>query len=134
MKLSGRNWIITETFIWVPEKLKTELTRRSEEAGEFCYCVDRIVGIRNLSETIGRIDKRDACFMGGFKIPQGITHIYGGFQVVLPDDRTDVGSFGFAGITGTEMTGEIVAESGGFQKAFDISGLAVADDIERITL
>ena len=49
-------------------------------------------------------------------------------------DRADIFCFCVSRVSGTQMIPEIAAESGRFQKYFNVTCLTVADDIKRVSL
>ena len=52
--------------------------------------------------------------------------------MILLNDLADIIGFGVSGVSGTKMTFKVRAKTTGFQKDFDITGLAVADNEQSI--
>ena len=94
--------------------------------------MDGIIGVWNLSESIGGIYKRNTRLPGSVEICHGIPHVDRGFQTVVRHDAPDIGALGHAGITGAEMTFKVRTETAGLEEYFYIAGLAVADDEKAV--
>ena len=94
--------------------------------------MDGIIRRRNLTKSIGRKDKWDSCVFCCIEITKGIPHIYGGFKLIVLNDLADIIGFGISGVSRTKMAFKVRTKTTGFQKDFDITGLAVTYNEQSI--
>ena len=107
--------------------------RESEtEVKKIQWPFNRLPRVLYMTETIGSKYKWNPGFLTCLKIPHSVPHINRRLQIISLCDLSDICCLGKSSISGTQMSLEIVTETGGFQKDFDIPCLAVADDKKRI--
>ena len=106
----------------------------TKKIDEIHWLTDDLIRFRYISESIGSKDKRNASLAAGKEISHGVTDINRGFHIISSGDEGDVGTLIEIVITIAQMTFEIFAEAGGFKKYFNIAGLTVAHDIQRVFL
>ena len=93
---------------------------------------DDLIRLRHFAESIGSKYKRNASFAAREKISHSITNIDRRFHRVVLSDQGNVGAFVEIVVAVAQMTFEIFAKTSGFKEDFNISGLTVAYDIQRI--